>query len=159
VLIHAAAGGVGLFGVQIARHFGARVIGTASPRNHEMLAGFGAEPVAYGDGLADRLTAAAPDGVDAVLDCVGGDAVSVSVPLLTKPGRLVSIVDRAAGEIGGRAIWARPVAADLAALSELADAGALRVEVARTYPLDRVADAHRASAEGHTRGKLIIAVS
>ena len=72
VLVHAAAGGVGILAVQIARATGARVIGTASEVNHEVLRGFGAEPVEYGEGLADRVRAMAPDGVDVVVDFVGG---------------------------------------------------------------------------------------
>lgn len=78
VLVHAAAGGVGSLAVQIAVAQGARVIGTASERNHEFLRSLGAEPVTYGDGLADRVRALAPEGVDAAVDFVGGGVVEVS---------------------------------------------------------------------------------
>ncbi|MFF4406922.1 NADP-dependent oxidoreductase [Streptomyces sp. NPDC001262] len=158
VLIHAAAGGVGSMAVQIARHLGARVIGTASARNHDYLRMLGAEPVTYGDGLADRVRALAPGGVDAVLDLVGGGVIRTS-PELTLPGaRLVSIADPAVAELGGRLLWVRPDAADLAALADLAEAGALRVEVAQVFPLERTADAQRLSAEGHVRGKVVVTV-
>ncbi|MEC4018571.1 NADP-dependent oxidoreductase [Streptomyces sp. H27-D2] len=158
VLIHAAAGGVGSMAVQIARHLGARVIGTASERNHEYLRSLGAEAVAYGDGLADRVRALAPRGVDAVLDLVGGDALTVSPGLLTRDGRLVSIADAAVLGLGGRYFWVRPDAADLAALTDLVERGVIDVEVAAAFPLAKAADAQRLSAEGHTRGKIVVTV-
>lgn len=85
VLVHAAAGGVGSIAVQLGRHLGARVIGTASERNHDFLRELGAEPVTYGEGLAERVRALAPEGVDAVFDTVGGEALKVSADLLA-PG-------------------------------------------------------------------------
>ncbi|MBT2386450.1 NADP-dependent oxidoreductase [Streptomyces sp. ISL-11] len=156
VLVHAAAGGVGSMAVQIAKHLGARVIGTASERNHDYLRGLGAEPVVYGDGLADRVRALVPGGVDAVLDLVGGEALTVSPALLADGGRLASVADPAVLGLGGRYVFVRPDAADLAALTELAESGALTVEVARTFPLEKTADAQRANAEGHTRGKIVV---
>lgn len=72
LLVHAASGGVGSFAVQIGRDRGARVIGTASEKNHDYLRELGAEPVAYGDGLAERVRELAPGGVSAVADFVGG---------------------------------------------------------------------------------------
>jgi NADPH:quinone reductase-like Zn-dependent oxidoreductase len=158
VLVHAAAGGVGSLAVQIAVHLGARVIGTASERNHGYLCSLGAEPVTYGEGLADRVRALAPDGVDAVLDLVGGDALTVSPDLLATGGRLVSIADGAVLGLGGRYFWVRPDADDLAALSELAERGVVEVEVAATFPLEKAADAQRLNAGGHTRGKVIVTV-
>lgn len=88
VLVHAAAGGVGSIAVQLGRHLGARVIGTASERNHDFLRELGAEPVTYGEGLAERVRALAPEGVDAVFDTVGGEALKVSADLLAPGGRL-----------------------------------------------------------------------
>ncbi|MEU7168763.1 NADP-dependent oxidoreductase [Streptomyces morookaense] len=158
VLIHAAAGGVGSMAVQIARHLGARVIGTAGARNHDYLHTLGAEPVTYGDGLADRVRALAPGGVDVVLDLVGGGVIRTSPELALPGARLVSIADPAVTELGGRLLWVRPDAADLAALADLAEAGALRVEVAEVFPLERTADAQRLSAGGHVRGKVVVTV-
>ncbi len=155
LLIHAAAGGVGSLGVQIARARGARVIGTASERNHEFLRDLGAEPVSYGEGLAERVRALAPDGVDAVADFVGGQ-LDTTLAVLGDGGRHASIADGAVEEHGGRAIWVRPDGRETARLAELADAGALTVEVADTYGLDRVADAFEASQTGHLRGKVVI---
>lgn len=159
VLVHAAAGGVGAFAVQIARALGARVIGTASERNHEFLRSLGAEPVTYGDGLADRVRGLAPGGVDVALDLVGGDAVATSAAVLAQGGTIASITDATARtEHGGHYVWVRPSTADLDALTELFDAGKLSVEVAQVFDLADTADAHRASESGHTRGKVVVRV-
>lgn len=158
VLVHAAAGGVGSLAVQIARHLGARVIGTASERNHDFVRALGAEPVAHGEGLAERVRGLAPEGVDAVLDTVGGDTTRVSANLLAPEGRLVSVADPDVVDHGGRYCFVRPDPDDLAHLSDLADQGVLTVHVSRTFPLERAADAHRLNEEGRTRGKIVVTV-
>lgn len=158
VLVHAAAGGVGSMAVQLAVHAGARVIGTASERNHGYLRELGAEPVAYGEGLADRVRALASGGVDAAFDTVGGDALNVSAEVLAPEGRLASI---AAGEVvglGGQYCFVRPDPADLTALGELAEQGVISVHVDRAFPLEQAAQAHVLSAEGRTRGKIVVTV-
>ncbi|MGW7357947.1 NADP-dependent oxidoreductase [Streptomyces sp. NPDC054802] len=159
VLVHAAAGGVGSLAVQIARALGARVIGTASERNHDYLRGLGAEPVAYGEGLAERVRALAPQGVDAVLDLIGGDALKISPELLAEGGRLASVADGAVLALGGRYVFVRPDAGDLEALTALAERGQLRVDVAAAFPLERAADAQHLNQEGHTRGKVVVTVA
>lgn len=158
VLVHAAAGGVGMFGAQIAAALGARVIGTASERNHDFVRQLGAEPVSYGEGLADRIRELAPDGVDAALDFVGGDAVDVSQEVLKQRDRVVSIADQDALAKGAHLLWVRPDPADLTALAELADAGRLAVHVERVLPLAEAAEAWRISREGRVRGKLVLSV-
>ncbi|MGA5315917.1 NADP-dependent oxidoreductase [Streptomyces pseudogriseolus] len=158
VLVHAAAGGVGSVAVQLAAHLGARVIGTASARNHDFVRGLGAEPVAYGEGLAERVRGLAPEGVDAVFDTVGGEALKASANLVVPEGRLASIVDPAVTDYGGAYWFVRPDPTDLRKLSDLADQGVLTIHVEETYPLDRTADAHRRSEEGHVRGKIAITV-
>ncbi|NGN67231.1 NADP-dependent oxidoreductase [Streptomyces sp. A7024] len=158
VLIHAAAGGVGSLGVQLAVARGARVIGTASERNHDFLRSLGAEPVEYGEGLAGRVRALAPEGVDAALDFVGGDAVDISKDLVKDPSRIASIADGEAEAKGGHYVWVRPDAADLEALSGLADAGKLTVNVDHALPLDQAAEAWRLNQEGRTRGKIVLTV-
>lgn len=158
VLVHAAAGGVGAFGVQIAVARGARVIGTASERNHDFLRSLGAEPVVYGDGLVDRVRALAPEGVDAVLDFVGGGVAEESLPLAGGPGRVVSIADPSVQELGGHWLWVRPDSGDLAELARLADDGGLTVHVDREFPLSGAAEAWRLSQEGRTRGKIVLTV-
>ncbi|MVO89645.1 zinc-binding dehydrogenase [Streptomyces sp. p1417] len=158
VLVHAAAGGVGSFAVQLARHAGARVIGTASERNHAYLRDLGAEPVEYGDGLAGRVSALAPDGVDAAFDTIGGATLKTSADLLAPGGRLASVADGAVVDLGGQYCFVRPDAEDLTRLTELAEQGVLTVSVQETFPLDRAADAFRLIEQGRTRGKIVVTV-
>lgn len=158
VLVHAAAGGVGLLAVQIARHLGARVIGTASEGNHDFLRELGAEPVTYGDGLAERVRELAPDGVDVVLDLVGG-VLETTKAVLAEGGRHGSITDGTVAEAGGISAWVRPDPSDLQALADLADAGALTVPVAEVFALEDAAKAYALSQGGHVRGKIAIEVS
>ncbi|MFE4050997.1 NADP-dependent oxidoreductase [Streptomyces sp. YIM B13518] len=159
VLVHAAAGGVGSIAVQLAAHLGARVIGTASERNHDFVRGLGGEPVSYGEGLAERVRGLAPEGVDAVFDTVGGDALRASANLLAPEGRLASITDPEVVDYGGRYWFVRPDPQDLQHLSDLADQGTVTVHVSETLPLERAADAHRLSQEGRTRGKIVVTVN
>ncbi|MFC0643944.1 NADP-dependent oxidoreductase [Cellulomonas phragmiteti] len=159
VLVHAAAGGVGQFAVQILRARGARVVGTASARNHDHLRGLGAEPVEYGDGLVDRVRALAPDGVDVVLDYGADDLVGTTRALLADGGTVASIVEAAARtELGGHLVWVRPSTADLDALTRLIDDGAVKVDVAQVFDLADTAAAHDLVAEGHVRGKVVVRV-
>ncbi|CAL9555561.1 2-haloacrylate reductase [Streptomyces sp. enrichment culture] len=159
VLVHAAAGGVGSLAVQIAAAWGARVIGTASERNHDFLRELGAEPVVYGEGLADRVRELAPGGVDAAFDFVGGESIDVSQQVLKDSTRVLSIVDAEVMAKGGHYLFVRPDPADLAALADLADAGKLTVGVDRAVPLAETAEAWRLSQSGRTRGKVVIDVS
>ncbi len=119
VLVHNAAGGVGSFAVQIAVAFGARVIGTASPGRHDYVRGLGAEPVPYGDAMVDAVRALAPEGVDVVLDLVGGGVAATTTEVGTAQVRLGSVADGEVAEHGGTNFWVRPDAADLAALADL----------------------------------------
>jgi NADPH:quinone reductase-like Zn-dependent oxidoreductase len=155
LLVHGAAGGVGSLGVQLAVDRGARVLGTASARNHDFVRGLGAEPVEYGAGLVERVRALAPGGITAVADFVGG-VLDGTLAVLAPGGRHTSIADHTAADHGGSVIWVRPDGAELADLAAIADRGALRVEIAATYPLDEVAAAFDTSRAGHTRGKLVI---
>ncbi|WP_298180464.1 NADP-dependent oxidoreductase [Saccharomonospora sp.] len=159
VLVHAAAGGVGAFATQLAAVRGARVIGTASERNHDFLRRLGAEPVSYGEGLVERVRELAPDGVDAAVDCVGGESIDASRELLQDMSRLVSTIDPKAEELGGASMWVRPSTDDLAELSRLADEGKLEVNVDRVFPLEEAAEAWRVNQEGRTRGKIALSVS
>jgi NADPH:quinone reductase-like Zn-dependent oxidoreductase len=155
LLVHGAAGGVGSLGVQIGVAHGARVIGTASEGNHDYVRSLGGEPVAYGDGLVERVRALAPTGVSAVADFVGGQ-LEATLALLAPGGRHVSIADPGADQQGGHWIWVRPDGDALAELAGLVDRGSLTVSVAATYPLAETAAAFQASRSGHTRGKLVI---
>ena len=158
VLVHGGAGGVGALGVQIARARGARVIATASPANHEFISELGATPVAYGNGVVERIRALAPDGVDLVADFVGG-VRDVTMAVLAPGGRHASIADPTVLETGGSWFWVRPSTEGLAELGRLADAGQLRVPVADVIPLEALSAAFGRSREGHVRGKLVISVS
>ncbi|TFB92529.1 NADP-dependent oxidoreductase [Cryobacterium sp. HLT2-28] len=158
VLIHGGAGGVGLLAIQIAVARGARVIATASEATHAFLSALGAEPVRYGDGLTERVLAAAPGGVDVVADFVGG-VLETTLAVLAPGGRHASIADGTVEQHGGTWMWVNPVAADLRAVAALVEAGTLTVEVALSFPLEEAADAFRLSMEGHTRGKIVVRVS
>ncbi|WP_329398932.1 NADP-dependent oxidoreductase [Streptomyces lydicus] len=158
-LVHAAAGGVGSLAVQILVAQGVRVIGTASERNHDFLRSLGAEPVTYGEGLADRVRALAPEGVDVALDFVGDGVVDLSQELLKDRGRVASIADGEVTQKGGHLVWVRPDSAGLTALGALADAGKLTVHVDAVFPLSEAAEALRRSQEGRTRGKIVLEMS
>ena len=160
VLVHAAAGGVGHLQVQIARELGAaRVLGTASPRNHEFVRSLGAEPVAYGDALVDVVAElVGGDGlVDAVIDNVGGLAFDQSLQLVRDRARMTSIVDGPrALEHGVINTWARPNGEQTQWLVDRVAAGAIRVEVQQTFPLAEAVKAHKLLEGGHVRGKVVL---
>jgi NADPH2:quinone reductase len=165
VLVHAAAGGVGLMVVQLAAALGARVIGTASARNHEYLRELGVEPTTYGEGLVDRVRALAPDGVDAAIDCIGTDeAIDVSLELVADRGRIASIAAFARGVQAGIKLLGGGPGADPGTelreaarmqLTALVEQGKLKVRT-RSFALDDVAAAHREGQAGHVVGKLVL---
>lgn len=166
VLMHGAAGGVGVMAVQLAVARRATVIGTASPARHSFLRELGAIPVAYGDGLAGRVRELAPDGVDAALDLVGTEeAIDVSLELVPDRARIVTIAAAGrAGQVGIKAVGGGPGAdpgteiraASRLELAKLAAQGSLRVFVSQTFPLTAASDAHRAISAGHTEGKIAL---
>jgi NADPH:quinone reductase-like Zn-dependent oxidoreductase len=159
VLIHAAAGGVGTMAVQVARARGARVIGTASTTNHAYLSDLGAIPVAYGPDLIDRVRAVAPDGVDAVLDAAGGQALQDSLDIVRDRSRIATLVDHdRADELGVCGVRARLGAGQLDELVALHQAGVLRVVIRAAFPLERIVDAHRAVEARHGAGKVVLRV-
>ena len=157
VLVHAAAGGVGQFAVQIALARGCEVVGTASPANHDFLRELGVtEVVDYHRGpVSEQLSAP----VEAVLDLVGGDALEDAPNQVKHPTRIASIIDaQKVHELGGTYVFVRPERAHLDALADLADAGKLRVDLAEVLPLEQIAEAHRRSEAGHTRGKIAVRI-
>ncbi|HEU4675556.1 MAG TPA: NADP-dependent oxidoreductase [Motilibacteraceae bacterium] len=158
VLVHAASGGVGSFAVQIAVALGARVIGTASEGNHDYLRELGAEPVAYGDGLVERVREVAGK-VDAAVDFAGADAIAASTELVADPARIASVVDaQAVLAAGGGYVFVRPDRDDLAELAQLADDGKLSVHLSTTLPLAQAPEAHRLIESKHSRGKIVLTV-
>jgi NADPH:quinone reductase-like Zn-dependent oxidoreductase len=161
VLIHGAGGGVGLMAVQLAVARGAKVIATASPARHDQLRGYGAEPVAYGEGLADRVRAIGA--VDAALDLVGTDeALDTSVELVADRGRIATIAGFGrAAELGIEALTGADGGQDIRDASRqeviaLAAAGKLEVTVDKEFPLEEAPEAHRYLQTGHARGKVVL---
>jgi NADPH:quinone reductase-like Zn-dependent oxidoreductase len=167
VLVHAAAGGVGSFAVQIAAERGARVIGTASGANHDYVRSLGAtEAIDYS--ATDVFAAVrqlAPDGVDIALDLVGDDTADRSVDVVRDGGRVVSILkpltDPHFRQRGIKALYVfvRPRGDELAELARLADGGKLKVHLHAVLPLERAAEAHELQESGHVRGKIALGVT
>ena len=171
LLLHGGAGGVGQAAIQFARDAGATVIATASEGNHDRIRSLGAIPVEYGDGLAGRVAALAPNGVTVALDAVGTDeAVETSLQLVADLDRVGTVVRGADAAGWGIRAWGggspvpltdaektwRRDATSLAA--RRAAEGAFDLEVSGSYPLDEAADAHRQSEAGHVRGKIVITI-
>ncbi|MFJ8208246.1 NADP-dependent oxidoreductase [Streptomyces sp. NPDC096033] len=160
VVISGAAGGVGSLAVQLARRSGAAVIGLASENNHAWLKDRGAIPLAYGDGVEDRIRAAAPDGVDAFIDTYGHGYVDLALALDVPAERIDTIADFAAAEKygvktdGGTA--AGPGAEVLAELAALIADGHLQVPISKVYPLHQVRDAYTELERRHTHGKIVL---
>jgi NADPH:quinone reductase-like Zn-dependent oxidoreductase len=160
LLIVGVGGGVGVAAAQIARNWGIRVVGTASAAKREFVEPLGVTHVAYGDGVADRVRAAAPDGVDGLFDLVGGDALRAVGDLVADPKRLVTAVDPgAAGEFGGHMIERSSDSHVLEAVAGLAASGDLKPFVTAVFPLDQAAEALSAVETGHAEGKIVIRVS
>jgi NADPH:quinone reductase-like Zn-dependent oxidoreductase len=158
VAISGAAGGVGTLAVQLARDAGATVIGLAGESHHAWLRDHGAIPVAYGDGVADRIREAGGGRLDAFIDTFGG-YIEAALELGVAPDRINTIIppDRAAHpevKSDGNAVGASaPVLAELAALIA---AGRLEIPIARVYPLARVRDAYTELERRHTLGKIVL---
>jgi NADPH:quinone reductase-like Zn-dependent oxidoreductase len=158
VVVSGATGGVGSLAVQLARRAGATVIGLASEAHVQWLAGHGVIPVAYGDGVADRIRQAATK-VDAFVDTYGAEYVELALGLGVAPSRIDTIANfEAVGRFGvkGDGSAAGSSASVLAELAGLIAAGELEVPIAATFPLDRVQDAYRRLAEGHLLGKIVL---
>ena len=165
VLITGASGGVGSMAVQIAANIlGARVIGTASTRNHEYLRDLGAEEaIDYNGDWVTVVREVAPDGVDAVLDCAGGDTLERSFETVKDGGGVAYIVpveEEPEPPRGIRAHFfsAQPDGGRLAALASMFDAGQLRMNLQEVVPLEEAARAHDIVEEGHTRGKVVLSI-
>lgn len=161
LLVHGAAGGVGHFAVQLAKAKGARVIATASERNHAFLKQLGADQVI--DYTTQRFEELARD-VDVVLDSIGGDTLERSYGVVKQGGFVVSIVARpdaaklSARGLRGAVIRVKPDAKQLAQIAAWIDAGRLAPDVSAVLPLAEVRKAHELSEAGHTRGKLVLQV-
>jgi NADPH:quinone reductase-like Zn-dependent oxidoreductase len=160
VVIAGAGGGVGVFAVQLAVRTGTCVIALASERHHAWLRERGAVPVAYGDGLRERImVAAAETPVAAFIDLVGRGYVELALELGIARDRIDTIVDFPAVQKYGVKTEGGAAAASAATLAELAEAiaaGDLVVPIQRTYPLDAVRAAFTELEAGHTAGKIVL---
>ncbi|MET7486693.1 NADP-dependent oxidoreductase [Streptomyces sp. NPDC005538] len=159
VAVSAAAGGVGTVVVQLLAVRGAHVLGIASPANADWLTAHGATPVPYGDQLAENLTAAAPDGIDAFIDLFGPQYVQLAADLGIPVDRIETIISfQKAQELGTRSAGSVD-ASTREVLTEMADlvaSGRIEIPIAAAYPLDRVRDAFAELEQRHTRGKIVL---
>ena len=156
VAVSGAAGGVGSITVQLAKRAAAEVIGIASPANHNWLAAHGIKPVAYQEGLFDRLREAR---IKAFIDTHGGGYVKLAIELGVAPDRINTIIDFAAAQEYGTKSEGSQTAKNAAVLAELAAlvaSGNLEVPIAATFPLEDVRAAFRQLEQGHTRGKIVL---
>ena len=158
LVVNGASGGVGIAAVQLAAARGLTVIGTASERNHDFVRSLGATAVTYGAGLADRVRAAAPQGVDGALDTAGRGAVAELVTLTPSPDDVVSIADFDAPRLGARVTDGSEGRAweTLREAAQLFADGRFRMPVEQVFPLTDAAAAHDLSESGHARGKIIL---
>ncbi|PRY22850.1 NADP-dependent oxidoreductase [Pseudosporangium ferrugineum] len=154
LLVGGAGGGVGVFAVQLARLAGARVIGTGSAASADALRALGAEPVTYGEGLADRVRALAPGGVTAAVDLHGAETARVARELGVPDERISTIAVRIDGIAGANGADAAPGA--LEEIAGLIAAGRLRVPLAATFPVERIRTAVELQAARHVHGKIVV---
>jgi NADPH:quinone reductase-like Zn-dependent oxidoreductase len=159
VVVSGAAGGVGTVTVQLAVAAGATVIGLASEDHHRWLADHGVIPVVYGDGVADRISAAADGPVDAFIDTFGDGYVEMAIGLGVAPDRIDTIIDREAVQKYGVKNDGNATAATAEVLTELAGRladGSLEIPIAKLYPLAEVQQAYRDLEQRHTLGKIVL---
>jgi NADPH:quinone reductase-like Zn-dependent oxidoreductase len=158
LFVDGGAGGVGAVTVQMALTRGARVIASASEANHDYLREIGATPVLYGQGLAERVRAAAGGPVDAVFDVAGKTPVEDLISLVSEPSQVLSVANFAAGRAGARVTGGGADSQPMRALAQVADLLAQNKLVIKvqTFPFDRAAEAYRISQAGHLRGKLVL---
>lgn len=159
IVVSAAAGGVGSVLVQLLRVRGAKVLGIAADNNREWLESKGVTQIAYGDGLAERLRAAAPNGIDALIDLFGPEYIDLALELDLPPERIATIISfERAAEIGARTVRSGDVTSP-EVLSEMADlvaSGEIEVPIASTHPLEDVRAAFAELERRHTRGKIVL---
>ncbi|ONH32492.1 NADP-dependent oxidoreductase [Pseudofrankia asymbiotica] len=154
LLIGGAGGGVGVFAVQLARLAGARVIGTGSATSADALRALAAEPVAYGDGLLDRVRAMAPAGVTAAIDLFGTETMHVARELGVPDERITTIAAQVDGITPANGANAAPGAIEQ--IARLVAAGQLRVPIAATFPVEQIRAAVELQASRHVHGKVVI---
>ncbi len=159
LFVDGGAGGVGSAAVQMAVAGGITVVASAGPDNQDYLREIGAVPVLYGDGVVDRVRAAAPSGVDAVFDVAGKTPSADLFALAPSKDKVISIANFDLAGEGGRVTGADPaerhVPEAMAYAADLLQRNVLVIEV-QTFPLDRATEAYATSVSGHVRGKLVL---
>ena len=159
LVVSGAAGGVGSIVVQLAVREGVKVIGLASPAHHQWLSDHGVIPVAYGEGVEERIRVASDHYLDAFIDTFGADYVELALKLGIKPERIDTIINfEAVTKYGVKAEGNAQAASAtvLAELAQLIDQGELEIPIARVYPLSDVQDAYRELEQRHTHGKIVL---
>ena len=159
LLINGIGGGVGVAAAQIARDLGMNVIGTGSEDKRTMVETLGATLIPSGDGVADRIRQIMPDGVDAILDLAGGDALRAVAELVSDKTKLISAGDFSVDELGGHVIERDRTSRVLEIVAGLVADGKLDPHVEDVRPFDEAADAVAAVEIGHARGKVVVEVS
>ncbi|MFJ2645409.1 NADP-dependent oxidoreductase [Streptomyces sp. NPDC087420] len=159
LLITGVGGGVGVAAAQIAVGRGLRVVGTASAGKKDFVESLGVVHVTPGPGVAARVRAVAPDGIDAVFDLVGGADLEAVAVLVEDRTKLISAGDRQTiARLGGEPVLRLRNAEVLDEVAKLVVSGTLRPYVTRTFPLERAGEALRAVEEGHIKGKIVIEI-
>lgn len=155
LLILGIGGGVGLMAAQIGKVHEFTVVGTGSQSKRDIVESTGATLVPYGDALLKRLREVAPDGVDLILDLVGGDTLREVAEMVTSPTRIISAADpRTATELGGAALERTPEA--MAKITSVIEYGLVNPHVSALYPLARAGEAIAVVEDGHATGKIVI---
>jgi NADPH:quinone reductase-like Zn-dependent oxidoreductase len=166
VLVHAGAGGVGSMGIEFARALGAEVITTTSPENEEYVRSLGAnQAIDYRhENFVESVKKLHPDGIDVVLDCVGGETYRRSFEVLKPGGRIVSTIEQPDAQLTARYgveasyHFVVPSGAELTVIGKLIDAGKVSAPEIHELPLEQIAEAHMRSEEGHVRGKIVLKI-
>jgi len=166
ILIHAGAGGVGSMAIQFAKVTGAKVYTTASREKHDYVKSLGADvAIDYKvEDFVEKMRELEPDGVNAVYDCVGGEALEKSFDIVKEGGRLISVVSKVDSKktreknIFGTMMIVSPNGAQLKEIAKLFDRGKLKPPHLTELSLDEFTKAHQMSQDGHTKGKIVLRV-
>ncbi|MEX2551578.1 MAG: NADP-dependent oxidoreductase [Actinomycetota bacterium] len=165
VLVHGGSGGVGTYVLQLLKELGVEVLATSGPMGQSHIQGLGAIPLDRHSDVAEQVRSVASEGVDAIADLAGADAVQPTLPILKDGGRIVSILlpppigDEETGRgVTGRYVFVRPYGDQLADLVKKVDSGLLTIHLERTYPLEQATESHKALQGGGIRGKIALIV-
>ena len=161
LLVSGAAGGVGTAILQLAGLRGITVIGTASAGKRDYLAGLGAIPTTYGEGLAERVRSLAPSGIDAAIDVAGSGIIPELIAIVGDASHVLSVADLSAEKYGAKFSHGPPVdpARLFATMAQLCESGVFTLHIEKIFPLDHAKQAQEASQSGSVTGKLVVCVN